>query len=229
MSEPLLIESKWPILDRSKLQLFSLATPNGQKVATALEELGLPYEAHTVRIGQGEQFTDAFKSISPNSKIPAIVDLDGPGGKTITLMESGAILIYLAEKAGKLLPTDPSRRFQCLQWLFFQVGHIGPMFGQFGHFFKYAKDKCDHPYPIERYTTEAKRLLGVLDVQLAQHEFLVDDFSIADIATFPWVHALDWAYGAADVLRLADFPYVQSWVARCTSRPSFQVGKDVTK
>jgi GSH-dependent disulfide-bond oxidoreductase len=229
MSEPLLVESKWPILDRSKIQLFSLATPNGQKVATALEELGLPYEAHKVHIGQGEQFTEAFKSISPNSKIPAIVDLDGPGGETMTLMESGAILIYLAEKAGKLLPTNPVRRFQCLQWLFFQVGHIGPMFGQFGHFFKYAKDKCDHPYPIERYTTEAKRLLGVLDVQLAQHEFLADEFSIADIATFPWVHALDWAYGAGEVLRVADFPRVQSWVERCTSRPSFQVGKDVTK
>jgi GSH-dependent disulfide-bond oxidoreductase len=229
MSEPLLIESQWPIADRSKIQLFSLATPNGQKIAIALEELGLAYEAHTVHIGKGEQFTDAFKSISPNSKIPAIVDFDGPGGKPIALMESGAILIYLAEKAGKLIPSDPAQRFQCLQWLFFQVGHIGPMFGQFGHFFKYAKDKCDHPYPVERYTTEAKRLLGVLETRLTGREYLVDELSIADIATCPWVSALDWAYGAKDVLNLADFPHVQAWVTRCMARPSFQSGKDVTK
>jgi len=145
MVDPLLIEAKWPIQDRSKLQLFSLNTPNGMKVAIALEELGLPYEAHTVRIGKGEQFSDAFKSISPNSKIPAIVDLNGPGGKPLALMESGAILIYLAEKTGRLMPQETALRFKCLQWLFFQVGHIGPMFGQFGHFFKYARDKCDHP------------------------------------------------------------------------------------
>ena len=228
MSEPLPIEAKWPITDRSKLQLFSLNTPNGIKIAVALEELGLPYEAHKVGIGQGEQFTDAFKSISPNSKIPAIVDLDGPGGKPLALMESGAILIYLAEKTGKLIPKDAAKRFQCLQWLFFQVGHIGPMFGQFGHFFKYAKDKCDHPYPVERYTNEAKRLLGVLEAQLTGREFLVDEFSIADIASFPWVNALDVSYGASAVLPIADFPHVKAWLERCKARPSFQIGKDVT-
>lgn len=228
MVDPLLIETKWPIQDRSKLQLFSLNTPNGIKVAVALEELGIPYEAHTVRIGKGEQFTDAFKAISPNSKIPAIVDLDGPGGKPLALMESGAILIYLAEKTGRLIPTDPALRFKCLQWLFFQVGHIGPMFGQFGHFFKYARDKCDHPYPLERYTNEAKRLLGVLEVELTDKEYLVGEYTIADIATFPWVNALGTAYGAGEVLPLEPFPHVKAWLERCTSRPAFQVGKDVT-
>ena len=229
MAEPLLIENQFPIADRSKLQLFSLNTPNGIKVAVALEELGIPYEAHRVHIGKGEQFTDEFKSISPNSKIPAIVDLNGPGGKPFALMESGAILIYLAEKAGRLLPTDPVQRFKCLQWLFFQVGHIGPMFGQFGHFFKYARDKCDHPYPLERYTTESKRLLGVLDHQLNDQPFLVGDYSIADIATFPWVNALGFNYGAGEVIPVAEFPHVAAWLARCTARPSFEIGKDVTK
>lgn len=229
MVEPLLIESQWPIVDRNKLQLFSLNTPNGIKVAVALEELGIPYEPHTVHIGKGEQFTDAFKSISPNSKIPAIVDLNGPGGKPFALMESGAILIYLAEKAGCLLPTEPTLRFKCLQWLFFQVGHIGPMFGQFGHFFKYARDKCDHPYPLERYQTEAKRLLGVLELQLTDNQYLVGDYTIADIATFPWVNALNVSYGAAEVLPLSEFPHVEAWLARCTARPAFQVGKDVTR
>ncbi|MEO8905188.1 MAG: glutathione S-transferase N-terminal domain-containing protein, partial [Polyangiaceae bacterium] len=157
MTEPLPIEAVWPIADRSKLQLFSLNTPNGIKVAVALEELGMPYEGHTVHIMKGEQFTDAFKSVSPNAKIPAILDFDGPGGKPMALMESGAILMYLAEKTGRLIPKDPVLRFKCLQWLFFQHGGVGPMFGQFGHFFKYAKDKCDHPYPVQRYTTEAKR------------------------------------------------------------------------
>jgi len=229
MDEPLLIESQWPIGDRTKLQLFSLNTPNGIKVALALEELQIPYEAHTVRIGKGEQFSNAFKSISPNSKIPAIVDLNGPGGKPLALMESGAILIYLAEKAGRLLPTDSALRFKCLQWLFFQVGHIGPMFGQFGHFFKYARDKCDHPYPLERYTNEAKRLLGVLENELSDKEYLVGEYTIADIATVPWVNGLSVSYGAADVLKLGEFPRVQAWAERITARPAYQIGKDVAK
>jgi GSH-dependent disulfide-bond oxidoreductase len=228
MPAPLLIEAKWPILDRSKLQLFSLNTPNGIKVGVALEELGVPYEPHVVHIGQNEQFTPEFISISPNSKIPAILDLNGPGGNPLALMESGAILIYLAEKTGRLIPSDPARRYQCLQWLFFQVGHIGPMFGQFGHFFKYAKDKCKDPYPVERYTNEAKRLLGVLDRQLSDREYLVEEFSIADIATFPWVDALETAYGAGTVLPLAEHPHVAAWLARCKARPSFERGKLVT-
>jgi len=229
MSSPLLIESQFPIVDRSKLQLFSLNTPNGIKVGLALEELQIPYEAHTVNILKGDQFTDAYKSISPNSKIPAIVDLNGPGGKPFALMESGAILIYLAERAGRLLPTDPAQRFKCLQWLFFQVGHIGPMFGQFGHFFKYAREKCDHPYPLERYTTEARRLLGVLNHELSDKEYLIGEYSIADIATVPWVNGLGVSYGAGDVLSLSDFPHVKAWVERIVSRPAYQVGKNVAK
>ncbi|HYQ43652.1 MAG TPA: glutathione binding-like protein [Polyangiaceae bacterium] len=229
MSSPLLIESQFPIVDRSKLQLFSLNTPNGIKVGVALEELQIPYEAHTVNILKGDQFTDAYKSISPNSKIPAIVDLNGPGGTPFALMESGAILIYLAERAGRLLPTDPAQRFKCLQWLFFQVGHIGPMFGQFGHFFKYARDKCDHPYPLERYTTEARRLLGVLNHELSDKEYLIGEYSIADIATVPWVNGLGTSYGAGDVLPLSEFPNVKAWVERIVSRPAYQVGKNVAK
>src|SRR6478609_1374398 len=229
MTSPLLIESQFPIVDRSKLQLFSLNTPNGIKVALALEELQIPYEAHTVNILKGDQFTDAYKSISPNSKIPAIVDLGGPGGKPLALMESGAILIYLAEKAGRLLPTDPAQRFKCLQWLFFQVGHIGPMFGQFGHFFKYAREKCDHPYPLERYSNEAMRLLGVLETELSDKQYLIGDYTIADIATVPWVNALSVSYGAADVLHLSEFPRVKAWVDRVTLRPAYQIAKDVAK
>ena len=229
MTTPLPIESQFPIADRSKIQLFSLNTPNGIKVALGLEELQIPYEAHTVHIGKGDQFTDAYKSISPNSKIPAIVDLDGPGGEPFALMESGAILIYLAERAGRLLPTDPVRRFKCLQWLFFQVGHIGPMFGQFGHFFKYARDKCDHPYPLARYTNETKRLLGVLETQLSDKEYLIGDYTIADIASVPWVNALSTGYGAGDVLPLSGFPHVEAWVERIVQRPAYQIAKDVTK
>ncbi|HKO48347.1 MAG TPA: glutathione S-transferase N-terminal domain-containing protein [Polyangiaceae bacterium] len=229
MLEPLLIESRFPIVDRSKIQLFSLNTPNGIKVAVGLEELQIPYEAHTVSIGKGEQFSDAFKSISPNSKIPVIVDLAGPGGKPFALMESGAILIYLAERAGRLLPTDPGRRFECLQWLFFQVGHIGPMFGQFGHFFKYAGDKCNHPYPLERYTNEAKRLLAVLETQLRDKEYLIGEYTIADIATVPWVNGLSANYGAGDVLPLTEFPHVEAWVDRIVARAAYQIGKNVAK
>ena len=229
MASPLLIESQWPIVDRSKIQLFSMNTPNGIKVALGLEELQIPYEPHTVNISKGDQFTDAFKSISPNSKIPAIVDLNGPGGKPFALMESGAILIYLAERAGRLLPTEPAQRFKCLQWLFFQVGHIGPMFGQFGHFFKYAGDKCTHPYPLERYTKEAKRLLGVLDHELSDKEYLIGEYTIADIATVPWVNALRANYGAGDVLPLSEFAHVKAWVDRVVQRPAFQIGKDVAK
>jgi len=222
------ITKKWPPRHPDRIQLYSLPTPNGVKVSIMLEETGLPYEPHLVDFDSSDQKSPEFLSLNPNGKIPAIIDPDGPGRAPLGLFESGAILIYLAEKAGRLIPSDPARRFQCLQWLFFQVGHIGPMFGQFGHFFKYAKDKCDHPYPLERYTNEAKRLLGVLDTQLTGREFLVDEFSIADIATFPWVNALDTSYGGSAVLPITDFPRVKAWLDRCKARPSFQVGKDVT-
>jgi GSH-dependent disulfide-bond oxidoreductase len=223
MSTPL----KWPIEHPDWIQLYSLATPNGQKVSIALEEMGLPYEAHTVNILQGEQSLDEFKAINPNSKIPALVDPKGPDGKPLAIFESGAMLLYLAEKTGKLIPADPRRRSQCIQWLFFQMGGVGPMFGQFGHFYRYAKEKL--PYPIERYTNEARRLLGVLETQLGDHHYLVgNEYTIADIATFPWVGCLDWGYDAREYLKVdQDFPKVVAWHARCTEKPASVRGAKV--
>ena len=222
------LEKRWPIADRSKIQLFSLNTPNGNKVSTALEELSLPYEPHLVNILTGDQFTEEFSAISPNSKIPVIVDPDGPGGKPMAIMESGAILLHLAEKTGKLLPADPAARLECLQWLLFQVGHIGPMFGQLGHFYRYAGDKCDHPYPKQRYATETRRLLGVLDRRLDGRAHLMgDEYTIADIATFPWVVTLSELYEAGDELELDSFEHVQRWLDRCEERPAFVRARDV--
>ncbi len=211
-----------------KIQLYSLATPNGQKVSIALEELGLPYDAHRVDIGKGDQFTPEFKAINPNSKIPAILDPQGPEGKPFPVMESGAILLYLADKTKKLISQDPRTRWETIQWIFFQMAGVGPMFGQFGHFYKYAKAKCDHPYPIERYSTEAKRLLAVLDKQLEGKDYLVgNEYSIADIATFPWVGCLDWGYNAKDFLQLNQYKNVMEWYKRCSERPAAQRGAKV--
>lgn len=219
--------AKWPINHPKRLQLFSLATPNGQKVSIALEELGIPYEAHTVRIGDDEQFDPQFLAINPNNKIPAIVDPNGPGGE-LKLFESGAILLYLAEKTGKLLPKDPSERIECIQWVFFQMAGIGPMFGQFGHFYKYAADKCQDPYPVNRYRNEARRLLGVLEKRLAGRQFIMgSEYSIADIATFPWVGCLDWGYNGYQAIGLDDFPTVMAWYERCKNRPASQKGLNV--
>jgi GSH-dependent disulfide-bond oxidoreductase len=225
---PMLIFDRWPAKHPERIQLFSLSTPNGVKVSVALEELELPYEAHIVNIREGEQFTPEFISISPNSKIPAIVDPHGPGGKPIAMMESVAILLYLAEKAGRLLPVDPAERYECMQWLCFQVGHIGPMFGQFGHFYKYAADTCKDPYPVERYAHEARRLLGVLEHRLDGRDYIMGDvFTIADIAIFPWVVCLREFYLGGDRVGLDDFSVVNAWVQRCQTRPSYQRGKGV--
>ncbi len=203
----------------SKIQLYSLATPNGQKVSVALEEMGIEYDAHTINIMNGDQFTPEFISINPNSKIPAIVD----NGHAV--FESGAILLYLAEKSGQFLSSDPILRSETLQWLFFQMGGIGPMFGQFGHFYKYAKDKCEHPYPVERYATESKRLLSVLDKQLDGRQFLVDEqYSIADMAIFPWVLCLDKFYNAKDYLELSNFKNINLWLTRILSREATNRG-----
>ncbi len=211
----------------NKIQLYSLATPNGQKIGLALEEMGLPYEAHTIDIMKGDQFTEDFKKINPNSKIPAIVDLDGEG-KSQAIFESGAILLYLAEKSGKFLSKDPILKFQTIQWLFFQVGGIGPMFGQFGHFFKFAKEKCDHPYPLDRYKTETKRLLQVLDTHLKGKLFLVgDEYSIADMSIFPWVLCLEIFYGANDFLQLGDYSEVKRWKESIQAREKTAVGLKV--
>lgn len=220
-------QKKWQPQFPDHIQLYSLATPNGQKVSIALEELQLPYEAHRVDIMAGDQFLDEYRAISPNSKIPAIIVPNGPGNKPLVLMESGAILLYLAEKTGKLLPAN-EERFTYLPWLFFQVGHIGPMFGQFGHFYRYAKDKCDHPYPVERYRTEVKRLLKVLEDRLSTSSYIGGSlFSIIDISIFPWVDCLDVFYQASETLQLAQYPRVQEWLQRCKSRPSYANGSKV--
>jgi GST-like protein len=212
----------------SKLQLYSLATPNGQKVSIALEEMGLDYDAHKIDILEGDQFKDDFIKINPNSKIPALVDPEGDEGAPLNIMESGAILIYLAEKTGKFLPKDTAGRSRVLQWLFFQVGSVGPMFGQFGHFYKYAKDKCDHPYPVERYTNETKRLLKVMDDQLATRKYIAsDEISIADFAIAPWVEGLSAFYKADEDLELKTFEHVNRWMKEVTSRPAYIKGKEV--
>lgn len=212
----------------SKIQLYSLATPNGQKVSIALEELGLDYDAHTINIMKGDQFTDDFLKVNPNSKIPAIMDPAGADGEPLPIMESGAILLHLAEKTGKLLSKDARLRSETLQWLFFQMGGIGPMFGQFGHFYKYAKENCDHPYPVERYAKETKRLLTVLDKKLEGRTYLVgEEYSIADISIFPWVGCLDQFYKASEYLGLDSFKNVNAWYKRCSEKPASIKGAKV--
>jgi len=200
------------------IELWSWPTPNGQKVHIALEELGLPYEVVPVNIGTGDQFKPEFLAITPNHRIPAIVDPDGPDGKPLALFESGAILIYLGEKTGRLIPADPRARFICLQWLMFQMGGVGPMFGQYNHFADYAPEKL--PYAVERYTNEVKRLTRVLDKRLSEAEWLAgSEYSIADIASFPWVRH---ANGRA--VDLADYPNVKRWLDAIAARPAVQRG-----
>lgn len=215
-------------INPNRLNLFSLATPNGQKVSVALEEMGLDYEAHRIDILKGDQFTEEFVRLNPNSKIPALYDPQGPDGEPLSIMESGAILIYLAEKSGKFLPQDSRQRNVTLQWLFFQVGHIGPMFGQFGHFYKYAKEQCDHPYPVKRYTDEAKRLLKVLDRRLEESSWIAGaEYSIADMAIFPWVECLRRHYEASDQLNLDSYTRVIQWLETCLERPGVKKGMGV--
>ncbi len=214
----------------NKIQLYSLGTPNGHKVSIALEELGLEYDAHKINIMEGDQFSDDFLKVNPNSKIPAIVDPNGPGGSELPIMESGAILLYLAEKNNKLISSEPRERVETLQWLFFQAAGVGPMFGQFGHFYKFAKENCDHPYPVERYKKETMRLLKVLDTRLEGTDYLVGGkYSIADIATFPWVNCLDQFYEAGEDLNLKEFKNVNAWVKRCNERPAVKRGQEVCK
>ncbi len=202
------------------IDLYSWPTPNGHKIHIMLEEVGLPYKVHGIDIGAGAQFEPAFLKISPNNRIPAIVDNDGPGGKAISVFESGAILIYLAEKTGKLMPKDPRGRYAVLEWLMFQMGGIGPMFGQANHFRAYAPEKI--PYAIDRYTNEAKRLYGVLDRRLADHGYVAGDYSIADIAIFPWMR-----YGDRRGVNVDEFPNVKRWFEAINARPAVQRGVEV--
>jgi GST-like protein len=202
------------------IDLYTWSTPNGRKVSIMLEEIALPYRVHAVNIGKGDQFKPEFVAINPNGKIPAIVDSDGPDGKPMSLMESGAILVYLAGKTGKLLPGSVRGRYDALQWLMFQMGGVGPMFGQVHHFLRAAKQLV--PYGIERYTAETRRLYGVLDAQLARHEYLADEYSIADIATYPWVARHEW-----HKTRLQDYPNVMRWYDAISRRPAVQRGMRV--
>lgn len=202
------------------IELYTWGTPNGRKASVMLEEVGLPYNVHSINIGKGEQFAPAFVAINPNSKIPAIVDPEGPGGRRLTLFESGAILIYLAEKTGRLLPRDPIARLEALQWLMFQMGGVGPIFGQVHHFLRAAPEPV--PYAIERYSKETARLYGVLDGRLAKAEYLAGEYSIADIATYPWVARHEW-----HKIDLAAYPNVQRWFKAIGGRPAVQRGMAV--
>ena len=222
------ITRKWPAQHPRRLQLYSLPTPNGVKVSICLEETGLAYEPHLVSFDSDEQNSPEFLSLNPNNKIPAIIDPDGPDGHAMALFESGAILVYLSGKTGMLMPRDTAGRYQTLQWLMFQMGGIGPMFGQVGFFNKFAgKDYADKR-PRDRYVAEARRLLGVLDGQLASREWIVgDEYTIADIATFPWVRNLIGFYGARELVGFDDFRHVQRALTAFLARPAVQRGLDI--
>ncbi|RYE58454.1 MAG: glutathione S-transferase, partial [Hyphomicrobiales bacterium] len=194
------IAQRWPAAHPDLLQLYSWPTPNGVKVSIMLEETGLPYEAHAIQIGKNETWTPEFLALNPNGKIPAIIDPNGPGGKPLALFESGAILLYLAEKTGKFLPADPALRYETIQWVFFQMAAIGPMFGQVGFFHKFAGREFEDKRPLERYSAESRRLLDVLEKRLETRQWIMDDYSIADIATLGWVRNLVGFYGAGDLV-----------------------------
>jgi GSH-dependent disulfide-bond oxidoreductase len=202
------------------LDLYTWTTPNGRKVSIMLEELALPYRVHPINIGKGEQFAPDYVAINPNGKIPSLVDPDGPDGSPVAMMESGAILIYLADKTGSLLAKRGRGRYLALQWLMFQMGGVGPIFGQVHHFLRAAKEPV--PYAIERYTKETQRLYGVLNARLQDHEYLAGEYSIADIATYPWVARYEW-----HKTNLADFPHVKRWFDAISARPAVQRGMKV--
>ena len=224
------ITRKWPARHPDRIQLYSLPTPNGVKVSIMLEETGLPYEPHLVRFDTNDQLSPEFLSLNPNNKIPAIIDPEGPGGRPLALFESGAILIYLAEKSGKFLPADPARRYETLQWLMFQMGGIGPMFGQLGFFHKFGGKDFEDKRPRDRYAAESRRLLNVLDQRLAQGPWLMgEEYTIADIATFPWVNNLVSFYEAADLVGYNDFPNVARAMKTFFERPAVARGLSIPK
>jgi GSH-dependent disulfide-bond oxidoreductase len=222
------ITRKWPAQHPERLQLYSLPTPNGVKVAIMLEETGLPYEPQLVRFDRNDQLSPEFLSLNPNNKIPAIIDPNGPGGKPLALFESGAILVYLAEKTGRFMPTDPAGRYHTLQWLMFQMGGIGPMFGQVGFFHRFAGKEFEDKRPRDRYVAESKRLLGVLNQRLQNQAWVVsDEYSIADMAIFPWVRTLVAFYEAGDLVGMADFPAVTRALTAFYERPAVLRGMNI--
>ncbi|MEW5684934.1 MAG: glutathione S-transferase N-terminal domain-containing protein [Pseudomonadota bacterium] len=219
------ITRRWPARHPDRLQLYSLPTPNGVKVSIMLEEIGLPYEPHLVDFGKDDQKTPEFLSLNPNGKIPAILDPDGPGGKPLALFESGAILHYLAEKTGKLLPADPAQRYQTLQWVWWQVGGPGPMFGQLGFFHKFAGREYEDKRPRDRYVAESRRLLEVLDAHLEGRDWIMGAaYTIADIALLGWVRNLIGFYEAGDLVAFDTLKNVPAWLERGLARPAVQRG-----
>lgn len=219
------VTSRWPAQYPDRIQLYSVPTPNGVKVSIALEELGLPYEPHLIPMGEEGTRTAEFQALSPNGKIPAIIDPHGPNDEPIGLFESGAILIYLAEKAGKLIPTDPAQRWEAIQWIFFQMASIGPMFGQVGFFHHFGGKAWEDKRPLERYVAESKRLLGVMEKRLDQRLWIMgDDFGIADISMLGWVRNLVGMYDAGGLVDYPAFTNVQAWLERGLARPAVQRG-----
>ena len=222
------ITKKWPAEYPDRIQLYSLPTPNGVKAPIMLEETGLPYEPHLVRFDANDQLSPEYLSLNPYGKIPSILDPSGPNGKPLPLFESGAILIYLADKSGKLLPVDPAQRYETLQWLMFQIGGIGPIFGQVGFFNKFAGKDFGDKRPRDRYVAEARRLLGVLDQRLADRTWIMGDaFTIADIATFPWVRNLIGFYEAGHLVGIADFPHATRALEIFLKRPAVEKGLNI--
>ena len=224
------ITKRWPASHPDRIQLYSLPTPNGVKVSIALEELDLPYEPHMIDIGKNETWGPEFLSLNPNGKIPAIIDPDGPGGKPIGLWESGAILLYLAEKTGKLLPQDPAARYETIQWVFFQMAAVGPMFGQLGFFHKFAGREYEDKRPRDRYANESKRLLGVLETRLEGRDWIMGgEYSIADISLLGWIRNLVGFYGAGELVEYDRLKNVPAWLARGLARPAVQRGLEIPK
>jgi GST-like protein len=222
------VTARWPAKHPDRLQLYSFPTPNGVKVSIALEEIGLPYEAHMINILKNETWTADFLSINPNGKIPAILDPNGPGGKPLALFESGAILLYLAEKTGKLIPADPALRYETIQWVFFQMGGIGPMFGQLGFFYKFAGKDIADKRPLERYRDESRRLLGVLDTRLEGRKWVMgDEFTIADISMLGWVRTLKVFYEAGELLGMDNLRNAMRWLDEGLARPAVQRGLEI--
>jgi len=224
------ITAKWPAKFPERLQLYSLPTPNGIKVSAMLEEIGLPYEAHLVSFETQDQMSPAFLSLNPNNKIPAILDPDGPDGKPLALFESGAILLYLAEKTGQLMPADAAGRYETIQWLMFQMAGVGPMFGQLGFFHKFAGKEYEDKRPRDRYAGESKRLLGVLEQRLAGRSWIMgEQYTIADIATFPWVRTLVGFYEASELVGMEQFPNVLRVYQAFMARPAVIKGIETPK
>ena len=224
------ITKKWPPGNPDRIQLYSLPTPNGVKVSIALEETKLPYEPHLVSFEKNDQLSPEFLSLNPNNKIPAIIDPNGPGAKPLALFESGAILVYLADKAGKLAPKDAGARYETLQWVMFQMGGIGPMFGQLGFFHKFAGKDYEDKRPRDRYVAESRRLLGVLDTRLEARAWIMgDEYTIADIATFPWVRNLVGFYAAGELVEFAKFTNVKRVLEAFVERPAVKAGLEIPK